>query len=1204
MVYLILMNKLLQIAKEIRTYAREKGNTPVASQSNSSGLNENYKKLNKYLNPDSPNEFTLFLKDDIQLLIGLYVFIDPIKLHRSKTSNQMPFYLWGEEFFKDKEIKPSFELPTFVNVPDERGEKAGLTKPDDCFKEFIQTINEHYRQTQIFDNQDFVVLFRDGHLSGKRNDIEKKLDILYVPSGEIDHCIQQLLILYFISSLPSNNKLSLDSEVGIDLCQLTRGNKLMEYWANIKPGRLKDKLDKIFINESEENTKSIKLRADNYNNTKKIRDWYKDWGYLNEDDIPTEKMKACLEYFYFLLSRNSAATYYDLRNYLDLFDSSKILPPRYFEKLSSNAAAFNELYSEILNPESKNKPNWDKVIKLYFAVLSEWNEKENGKDFAEKRLKWFTRGRVRTFIHFLNRSFHGYFSESRIERSCRGVIFFPILDMPYKFREEEVAGKEIKYAGFFMCNIKDSDKDGNNFFNWYRSASGEENPEIGEFYNTIIPKLQMVANLLGKIEIDEIFFNGIVAQSIKEQYQQAMRAAVSQVMSRNLSHNIGSHVLARLSSLQELKRIIGKSRNDRYDKNAVEDFAGKVANLNSYLRTRMDFLADIATNVPVVTAPKKLFRDICIYLKPDSSNQKLPWQEMLLNYISGTNIREDQIFINVRFNGKQVNSNTANEDPLIAMPNDLLGIHAFYAILENIIRNCAKHSRIAADGTDYRTAKLKLTIFVESHNEKYWKVRIVDNLEQCRHDAKLLTRLNNSINQKMLDPDGTLRKSAWGILEMKTAATYLRKIEPALIDDFHATVTNDISEPPNILVADSDENGNLVYEFFLLKHKQALVVCFNQSLLRKDLEPAQAKLKNDGVDFLFCASVNDFKEKFADELDNSATHDFLILLDPTQAEYDFFKSYKKMLPSRVFLYSEKPVSDSCEDWSQRLEKNALLEKLKDADGDAVNLYLWKALVSGENDENDFSVINYKSENEEPVRLLNAAGKESAKIVFDCHGAAYKCGKFSLEDVFYYEPYGSVSPTGLLIGNRENIVELPYEIVEAAQLSVVIIDERVQFEAEKTIQDANVDGFINQFEAKFGHSPRYRHLLELMKIYIPDSQKIINLNNQHFAPADEARLLNDFLGREISRKEILVVHLGIIEKLLKVFGHDSKERIKNWITERESEFKSVIVISGRGKPPNLPEDTKFLHYSLITRYIFEERSKLHLCKVLKSARRFQ
>jgi hypothetical protein len=124
----------------------------------------------------------------------------------------------------------------------------------------------------------------------------------------------------------------------------------------------------------------------------------------------------------------------------------------------------------------------------------------------------------------------------------------------------------------------------------------------------------------------------------------------------------------------------------------------------------------------------------------------------------------------------------------------------------------------------------------------------------------------------------------------------------------------------------------------------------------------------------------------------------------------------------------------------------------------------------------------------------------------------------------------------------------------------------------------------------------------MNISVPEKSKV-NLNKPEFLPEDEEKL-NEFLEEKAKTHHTLVIHLGIIEKILKNTKNDSDKdkKIEDWLKEYDAKFKFVIVISGRGKPPSLPSDTRFLHYSLIARYIYEERSKYHLCKVLRAARR--
>ena len=136
-------------------------------------------------------------------------------------------------------------------------------------------------------------------------------------------------------------------------------------------------------------------------------------------------------------------------------------------------------------------------------------------------------------------------------------------------------------------------------------------------------------------------------------------------------------------------------------------------------------------------------------------------------------------------------------DVLLAIPGGLVGYHAFYVILENIIRNAAKHGYVR-----HKNEIHHLDIIIEilydpeekiriQNGEKIlpaYLLRIYDNVsrvawsEEMRKNGEGVKLWGkNSMNEKLatsiIDETGQLRKEDWGLAEMKIAAGYLQRRE-------------------------------------------------------------------------------------------------------------------------------------------------------------------------------------------------------------------------------------------------------------------------------------------------------------------------------------------------------------------------------------------------------------------------------------------
>ena len=171
------------------------------------------------------------------------------------------------------------------------------------------------------------------------------------------------------------------------------------------------------------------------------------------------------------------------------------------------------------------------------------------------------------------------------------------------------------------------------------------------------------------------------------------KSAIGSIMSRNGSHNIGSHVLAALS------HNVGTMPDDRV--------------LYQYIQHRMDYIATATTDFPTWSSETKLVNGLM---------RQFLSQRHLLDYIASSeglhafkfqdpNISEDAeqpntIRLRIRtldkldeegnpceFIGYKGLSATADfdDDVAVAIPGGVIGGHAFFTILENVIRNAAKH---------------------------------------------------------------------------------------------------------------------------------------------------------------------------------------------------------------------------------------------------------------------------------------------------------------------------------------------------------------------------------------------------------------------------------------------------------------------------------------------------------------------------------
>jgi len=278
----------------------------------------------------------------------------------------------------------------------------------------------------------------------------------------------------------------------------------------------------------------------------------------------------------------------------------------------------------------------------------------------------------------------------------------------------------------------------------------------------------------------------------------AVRNAVSAIMGRNMSHNIGSHVLARLaaSELQAVKSgLMGSAAASR----------GREA-LLSYLQRRMDFVAEVSTADRAYWSQPLSLQSVVSCLNFADEYKRITTKDLpnpqnrlrdrirgiaadrrplLLSYITG----KESLSASVEFGcPEQANAATASTSPgptFFSCPGGEVGAHALLVILENVIRNSARHG----DEADANNAE-PVVIHVVPHpsdsepsKSPFIEVRIVDLHTRLTEEGKKSTADAQSVPQginaaihasSLIDQAGQPNPRNWGVREMQICAHYLR----------------------------------------------------------------------------------------------------------------------------------------------------------------------------------------------------------------------------------------------------------------------------------------------------------------------------------------------------------------------------------------------------------------------------------------------
>ena len=460
----------------------------------------------------------------------------------------------------------------------------------------------------------------------------------------------------------------------------------------------------------------------------------------------------------------------------------------------------------------------------------------------------------------------------------------------------------------------------------------EPNPQLLRLTNhdeLIVEIVKKVSYEIGKfirfISANYLFNLGLRLQLNAR--KEAIKSARAAIMSRNMSHNLGSHVMSylkqNLSSVSNIfnDRILALLINDinslKIDneiKNAIKDgdqgilpFLVGLGQFISYIQERQDFIATIATDfIPYLSTVN--FKDF-IYdeLNPDkryerhSTRKNYKTDNILLGNIARSeglgrktsptgNVALNNIVIKFRnfdgdpvekqddqghptgkaLDGREKEFNTLKEmRPYnFSLPGGVVGRQAIFSIVENVIRNAAKHgnwrekdqleltfniftkeeiemtdkSDIYLDDNAETKGSLSLRevfkkFYVPAKDAKdLYFITLTDNLSM---DESKLEKLRKAIDEPLINDRGEMNEASKGLKEMRISSTWLRSLtEGEAYNPIKYKIDNDgkwvkipekswknINENQNVPILYARiSNGHLQYIFSVLRPKKVAIV--------------------------------------------------------------------------------------------------------------------------------------------------------------------------------------------------------------------------------------------------------------------------------------------------------------------------------------------------------------------------------------------
>lgn len=599
----------------------------------------------------------------------------------------------------------------------------------------------------------------------------------------------------------------------------------------------------------------------------------------------------------------------------------------------------------------------------------------------------------------------------------------------------------------------------------------------------------------------------------------AANSAVSAIMARNMSHNIGSHALwhiidairAQLSVFSEEQiralragKIFFKKEQINALKTGVTAFSGKqVEDFLSYIRERMGFIALMGTGKPTWAIDYKL-GDVL-----DTFNQQTALHE---------NIVRTEIDDLPRRKGEDSWEKWGFSVKCAArekaeIPHGLFGCHAFFNILENIVRNTYKHDLPAIkrlQKTSGGKPKFIVTLEESQEHKDYHKITIKDNLKAA--NSKKLKKLNFALKESFIDSDGNFNNHFLGMKEMKANAAFLRMFAPSAIDA-------DIIPP---ILAIEEKNGGLAHTIYLGKPKELLVVYRAESFSGKSLDKLKIRLGQDGILLL---SLGELVNIFKDNKSLKITHKLLV--------------YDSSLENKITEFSSR-LPFRRVPWGAGLIDKILF------DADGLVLLSWKKWLK---------IFLPKDRNSQGLKLdwKGSVGMPGDQLFSKLSPNVITHDKKTSKDVggdgCYFDTFTSIDSrlSTLLWTIRKNADEkLFLQIKESCLARVVVIDERIWKAGAREIEYCKTEG-----DKKIA----IKDIWTNRQVYFLDHKEFIEGEGESFIKS---------LGR--IKPDVLIIHQGVIDRRVSFLAKKRAEGEfqRNW-TKIVSTVSRIVIDSDRGEP---------------------------------------
>ena len=775
-------------------------------------------------------------------------------------------------------------------------------------------------------------------------------------------------------------------------------------------------------------------------------------------------------------------------------------------------------------------------------------------------------------------------------------------------------------------------------------------------FNCLIPKqiIEDLGNLLDKYIHKKVSgYLSTIEKKLKEReeklYQRSIQHAISQVFVRNMSHNIISHVMVNLQdkeAIENLEKIITKGNYTGINltKEEAKNILSKeyqLAILNKYNSNRCLYLNEATYSVSKFVENMNVYNDLF---------RRLDENRVFLNLISA--VDSFKYRFSFLYQGEKL---TKENDIAVMIPGGALGQQAFYNIIENIIRNTAKHSgnrekeqvtftvnfseydkkidtenianvaeilkwpsdkieKIHQKDRDYWFFKKDRDYWsrILELPKKYYQVEIYDNIDIGDHAYKVVEDLNTKILLKVIEGD-SLRSHSLGILEMKASAAFLRQIDITQLDPYTVPEGGEADFIPFItaFVHQEGDRKSVGYRFFIKKVEKYLVICPKEyALLEDEYKDKISKWKNIGIELL---STERFLKDI--EASNTFNHEFVLLLTQKAKEElgcigDFFylnhrdkqqsQSIKERIPE-LSLLSERLLYLKDDFFRDKIVEEAIqVEK-------QLFSIVWEQW-EGKKEKGDHIYIEINS-NSIAQTDIEFNYDQCRQVIF--HDHLYKIEEWTKitkrienEKLIAMEPLSSAAQRKLPYFNTSGgkLDDYVIGLIHDPALTPFCIPQQL---AEAYFNNVIL---IDERIQRFAYTPYLvgnnevllnKEIFDRIKVLIPKKEEI-DLDKECFS-LEEVEKMESYISQHILEAEFLVIHYGFFERIYGKENHNQRlnEKLEDWAKKIRT-----IVVTGRGQHTleGLPQAVLYLNLSSLLDAFKDNRNKYTINYILNQTRK--